>query len=97
VKPFLFPIRLLFVGAVSSIACSGNLSVSDQPQQGNSYSAPVMDSARFIDNLRAAGARVEPEGEVDQPFFAVKGMMIKVHGEDVQLFQYSNGDRPKLG
>lgn len=89
-KPFLLSIRLLFVGAVSSIACSGNLSVSDQPRQGNSQSGPVMDSARFIDTLRAAGVRVEPDGEVDQPFFAVKGMMIKVRGEDVQVFQYSN-------
>jgi len=29
-------------------------------------------------------------GEVEQPFFSIKGSMIKVHGEDVQVFQYAN-------
>ena len=41
-------------------------------------------------NLRAAGVSVEPEGEVDQTFFSVTGMMIKVRGEDVQVFEYSD-------
>jgi hypothetical protein len=40
--------------------------------------------------LRASGVSVEPEGDVDQPFFSVKGTMIKVGGEDVQVFEYSN-------
>jgi hypothetical protein len=29
-------------------------------------------------------------GDVDQPFFSITGRMIKVHGEDVQVFQYAN-------
>lgn len=48
-----------------------------------------MDYASLIENLRAAGVSVEPEGEVDQPFFSVKGMVIKLYGEHVQVFQYS--------
>lgn len=47
-----------------------------------------MDYASLIDNLRTAGVSVEPEGEVDQPFFSVEGRIIKVSGEDVQVFQY---------
>lgn len=89
-KLFLLSICLLFVVAVGSTACGGKLSVSNQPQQGKSHGGPVTDYASLIDNLRAAGVSVEPEGEVDQPFFSVKGMMIKVRGEDVQVFQYSN-------
>jgi folylpolyglutamate synthase/dihydropteroate synthase len=27
---------------------------------------------------------------VDQPFFSISGKMIKVHGEDVQVFQFAN-------
>ena len=49
-----------------------------------------MDYASLIDNLRTAGVSVEPEGEVDQPFFSVEGRIIKVSGEDVQVFQYSH-------
>lgn len=89
-KLFLLSIRLLFVVAVGSTACAGKLSASNQPQQGKSHAGQVMDYASLIDNLRAAGISVEPEGEVDQPFFSVEGMMIKVRGEDVQVFQYSS-------
>ena len=90
VKLFLLSICLLFVFAVGATACGEKLPVSNQPQQGKSHAGPVTDYASLIDNLRAAGASVEPEGEVDQPFLSVTGMMIKLHGEDVQVFQYSN-------
>lgn len=36
------------------------------------------------------GAGATAAGEVDQPFFSIPGRMIKVHGEDVQVFQYAN-------
>ena len=90
VKLCLLSICLLVIVAVGSTASRGNLSASNQPQQGKSHGGPVTDYASLIDNLRAAGVSVEPEGDVDQPFFSVEGMMIKVRGEDVQVFQYSN-------
>lgn len=90
VKRCLLSICLLVIVAVGSTACRGNLSASNQPQQGKSHGGPVTDYASLIDDLRAAGVSVEPEGDVDQPFFSVEGMMIKVRGEDVQVFQYSN-------
>ncbi|MGH7410057.1 MAG: hypothetical protein ACREJ6_03200 [Candidatus Methylomirabilis sp.] len=73
----LFPlsISLLFVVAVSSATGS----------------EPVTDYPSLIASLRALGAHVEPAGDVDQPFLSIKGRMIKVHGEDVQVFQYANG------
>lgn len=89
-KLFLFSIGLFFVVAAGSTACGGTLSLSNQPQQSESPAGPVTDYTSLIDNLRAAGVRVRPEGEVDQPFFSVTGMMIKVLGEDIQVFQYSN-------
>ncbi|MFH0343847.1 MAG: hypothetical protein ACHBNF_17390 [Chromatiales bacterium] len=57
---------------------------------GESRGKPVTDYPSLIDNLRAAGIIVKPEGEVVQPFFSVKGKIIKVGGEDVQVFQYSH-------
>jgi hypothetical protein len=50
----------------------------------------VMDYTRLTDNLRAAGMTVKPGGDVMQPFFAVPGKVIKVLGEDVQVFQYAH-------
>lgn len=58
--------------------------------QKNSHGGPVMDYISLIDSLRAAGATVEPVGEVLQPFFSVKGQNIKVNGGEVQVFEYRN-------
>lgn len=44
---------------------------------------PAADYASLVDNLRAAGATVEPAGEIIQDFFSIKGKAIKVNGEDV--------------
>lgn len=75
----LLAVGLILVAAAGPVACGTGLSASDQP---------VTDYVSLIKNLGAAGAPVEDEGEVEQPFFAVKGRVIKVHGEHVQVFEY---------
>jgi hypothetical protein len=86
VKLFLIFICLLFL-AVGSATCGGDFS-EEKHAQGQSLASPVTDQASLISKLRAAGASVEMVGEVDQPFLSVTGTMIKLHGEDVQVFQY---------
>ena len=44
--------------------------------------------ANLVDVLRAAGANVEPAGDVDQPFFSVGGQVLLVDGGEVQVFEY---------
>jgi hypothetical protein len=89
VKLFSISICSLFL-AVSAAACGGDLPVSTQAQQGKAAAVPVTDYASLIDKLRAAGVSVEPAGEVEQPFLSITGKMIKLYGEDVQVFQYAN-------
>ncbi len=56
-----------------------------------SHGGPTSDYVSLIDNLRAAGATVEPAGEVvNQPFFSVTGNIITVNGGDVQVFEYAD-------
>ena len=67
----------------------------DEPTAGSgptavSHGGPVEDYGSLIDALRAAGATVEPAGEVEQPFFSVKGQIIQVNGVDVQVFEYED-------
>lgn len=83
-------ICLAFVVAAGAAGCGGGLSASAPPQQGASRAAPVTDYASLLARLRAAGASIEPGGEVEQPFFSVKGKMVEVYGEDVQVFEYSD-------
>jgi len=47
-----------------------------------------LDYVSLIDSLRAAGATVEPAGEIEQPFFPVTGRVIKVNGGDVDVFEF---------
>ena len=83
-------ISLLSVVAAAPTGCASKLSVPHQPQQAELPAGRATDYASLIDDLRTAGVSVEPEGTVDQPFFSVEGRMIKIGGEDVQVFQYSH-------
>lgn len=60
------------------------------PGAPTSHGGPAADYVSLIDNLRAAGATVEPAGDVEQPFFAVPGRLIRVNGGDVQVFEYAD-------
>ncbi len=53
---------------------------------------PVTDYDSLIDNLRNTEATVNPVGDITQPFFSVKGLVINVNGEDVQVFEYATAD-----
>jgi hypothetical protein len=68
--------------ATFGVGCAG----SEPPPASNG--GTVTDYASFLDNLSAAGATVEPAGEIIQDFFSVKGKAIKVNGDDVQVFEY---------
>ena len=51
---------------------------------------PVGGYVDLIDQLRAGGATVEPNGEVIQDFFSVDGQAIQLNGADVQVFEYAD-------
>ncbi len=83
-KHYLIPIVFLFLVAAWVTGCGG------QPTPIVSHGEPVTGYVSLIDSLRAAGATVEPAGEVSQPFFSVKGQVITVNGGDVQVFEYAD-------
>ena len=60
------------------------------PQEPSKTGAVVDDYANFIKRLRAAGVAPLAGGRVEQPFFSITGTMIKVYGEDVQVFAYAD-------
>ncbi len=55
-----------------------------------SHGGPVTDYVSLVDNLRAAGATVDPAGTVSQPFFVPVGQLLTVNGEDVQAFEFAS-------
>jgi len=49
---------------------------------------PGSQTDKLITDLRAAGAEVTTGGTVQQPFFSVEARILKVNGEEVQVFEY---------
>lgn len=74
-------------GAVPSAALP-HLKTCSQPTLSLKGVRPPSDLVGLMNRLRARGLRVERAGEVSQPFFSVRGRVITVSGEDVQVFQY---------
>jgi len=65
------------------------------PGETVSHGGPVIDYVSLIDNLRAntdIPNSVNPEGEIEQPFFSVTGFSIQVYGSSVQVFEYSSAE-----
>lgn len=60
------------------------VATSDTVSHGNEIGGYV----ELVDTLRAAGATVEPAGDIEQPFFNVSGYIIEVEGTEVQVFEY---------
>jgi len=56
-----------------------------------SHGGLAVDYVSLIDNLRV-NASVNPEGEIEQPFFSVTGFSIQVNGASVQVFEYSTAE-----
>jgi hypothetical protein len=51
------------------------------------------DYASLVESLRAARISVKAGGSVEQPFFSVKGKVISLYGDHVQIFEYRNSAR----
>ena len=57
-----------------------------------SHDGPVKDHVSLVDNLRAAGATVDPAGTVSVDYFAPKGQVLTVNGERVETFEFVSAE-----
>lgn len=53
---------------------------------------PTEGQAGLINSLRESGAEVELGNTVEQAFFGPTGRILKVNGEDVQVFEYPSAE-----
>ena len=50
---------------------------------------PGSQTNTFVTDLRGTGAEVVMGGTVQQPYFSVEARILKVNGEEVQVFEYA--------
>lgn len=79
-----------FVLALLLVACSESAAEPAPTAIEVSHGNEIGGYVELIDALRGADATVEQTGTVEQPFFSVSGQIIRVNGEDVQLFEYAD-------
>ena len=81
------------VTGIKGIGGLANVRLSTEaPSPIVSHGGPVDDYVSLVDNLRAAGAAIDPAGNVSQPFFAPQGQVLTVNGEDVQAFEFASAE-----
>ena len=68
----------------------GSAWLEGQPGTVVSHGGPVTGYVSLVDNLRAAGATVDPAGTISQPFFVPEGQLLTVNGEDIQAFEFAS-------
>lgn len=52
----------------------------------------IVDADTMVGALQAHGTVVKWGGTVAQPFFSVEGVLMRIDGEDVQVYEYASAD-----
>lgn len=86
----LFLVTALLLVSIVVVACG-----AQAPADANRDGAAT-DYASLVGKFRAAGATIESEDEVSQPFFSVTGKTVKVNGEAIQVFEYADAEAAKV-
>ena len=92
--------RLLFFScfvllALLATACGGKAAAAEAASETEpiaSQPATLEDLASLVAALGAAGATVEPAESVQQVFFTAAGLIVRVNGADVQVFEYATAE-----
>ena len=63
---------------------------SPSPTEPSPTAPSVTDLTSLVDNLRAAGLKVEVNGEDNEFFFSVRGTILLVDDGAVKVFEYGN-------
>lgn len=63
---------------------------TNQPPAASSHGGPVKDYVSLVDNLRGAGATVDPSGENQGAFFETANYQIMVNGAPVDVYEFAD-------
>ena len=62
-----------------------------------SHGGPVKDYVSLVDNLRAAGATVDPAGTESGSYFAPQGQLLTVNGEGISAYEFGSAEEADAG
>ena len=81
------------IGGLTEVRLSTEASTTRPgPSPIVSHGGPVDDYVSLVDNLRAAGATVDPAGTESADFLAPEKQLLTVNGEDIQAFEFGSAE-----
>lgn len=80
------------VAVILTFACGSEVTGVVSP----GASRPITNLAQLISRLRSRGHKVTRKERVEQPFLSVKGRIIKLDDQDVQVFEYRTTHEAQL-
>jgi hypothetical protein len=83
-------VSLLLMFFVPALTACGTRATPTPTPAPSEAAGTIEDQTSLVAALEAAGATVELGEPVTQEFFAVEGQIIKVNGQDVQVFEYDS-------
>lgn len=86
---FLLTLFIFLAGCTAQPQTEGN-DPKQTPSTGSPQGSLIIGLDDLIKQLRSAGATVETGDPIQQPFFSVEGKIIKVNGQDIQIFEYAD-------
>jgi len=88
----IFSLISMLMVAMLFAACAPQAHATESPATPvpSVHGDPTEIQASLMVALGKAGAKVELGDSVEQPFFTVKGRILKMNGADVQVFEYKS-------
>ena len=83
---------IILVVVTLAIGASSGVVFALTADGGGDNPGPVKDYVSLVDNLRAAGATVDPAGTESAHFLAPESQWLTVNGEDIQVFEFGSAE-----
>ena len=90
----IFSLISMLMVAILFAACAPQARATKSPATPvpSVHGDPTEIQASLMVALGKAGEKVELGNSVEQPFFSIKGRILKVNGVDVQVFEYKSAE-----
>ncbi len=98
IQPLVIGVGVIFaVASASDVFGRVKLARDALTVQTTASPTPKVKNLReLINKLKTGGERVARKGKVEQPFFSVKGQIITIADQDVQVFEYRTSKAAEL-
>lgn len=84
---------LIWLSACQQVSAPPLVDTQEPVETAEPIGGEIFDAKSFREALVSAGAEIQDDSKIEQPFFSTPGEVILVDGEAVQVFEYPDSDQ----